>query len=372
MQTIFHLEWPKNSFLFIPEQRFTDFINPMIQSRHLNPYNDHNTQACSNLFPLNYLLLLPFSWIDDTRAIFAYLFFAFTGWLSLVFVTLNAAGKIKSVRTLLRALAIVFCSYPFLFAFDRGNSDLLIGLMCGVGVLAWALKYNKTAALFFSLGAFAKGYPGILLVLLLADREYRAIMFGLFGGIIVNTLSIWIFSADQSIFLWLKAGLNEFSTLYVIGDGSMHYSSDLFNMIKLLYRAGIIRWNPVPFVFLFTMFSGFLACTAILVVTLWKNMPAWRKLCLLIVPAILFPLIANDYKTILLLIPVFALCLSADKWSPIHQKVLICLGLLLIPKHYYWIYKDASISCILNPILLLMVFFLALFSKPLTNFRLQN
>lgn len=349
-----------NSFLFIPTDRFMDFVNPMIQCRHWDPYFDKNTPAPSNLFPLNYAFLLPFTWLSENWAITIYLGAVILGAVFLLgkWVKLLSDDNQQHLRLFIFSLVVVFGSYPFLFAFDRGNFDLIIFLLCGGGILAFFKERYQTSALLFMLATFAKGYPGIYLLLLLESKRYRELLTALAISVALNFTALIAFGGITHTVVGLLNGLKSFKEIYVIGNASMHYSIDFYNMAKILYKIDLFPVDPVGIPSLFTLFGGMILFFSVMAFFFNTSWPFWRKVAVLTIPALFFPLIGNDYKALLLLFPSLALCVTKEAWTRKHSMIFLLFGLMLIPKNYIWLFDDVSISCIISPVLIGLLFLL--------------
>jgi hypothetical protein len=360
MQFIFFKTFPENSFLFTPSDRFMDFVNPMIQCRDLDPYFDKNTSAPSNLFPLNYAFLLPFTWLPENWAVSTFLGVVILGAVFLLgeWVKLLSDDPKQHLRLFIYSSVVVFGSYPFLFAFDRGNFDLIIFLICGLGILAFFKERYQTSAILLMLAAFAKGYPGIYLLLLLERKRYRELSIAFALTVAINFITLMALGGISHTVAGLFDGLKSFKEIYVIGNASMHYSIDFYNMAKILYKINLFPADPVKFPTLFTLFGGMVLFFSVTVFFLNASWPSWRKIAVLTIPVLFFPLIGNDYKALLMLFPSLALCVTKEAWTWKHTTIFLLSGLMLVPKNYIFLFDDVSISCILNPVLIALLFLL--------------
>jgi hypothetical protein len=351
---------PENSFLFISSDRFMDFVNPMIQCQELDPYFDKNTSAPSNLFPLNYAFLLPFTWLTENWAVSTFLGIVILGAVFLLgeWVKLLSDDPKQHIRLFIFSSVVVFGSYPFLFAFDRGNFDLIIFLLCGWGILAFFKERYQTSAILIMLAAFAKGYPGIYLLLLLQRKRFRELLYALASSVVINLMAIFAFGGITHTVAGLADGLKSFNEIYVIGNASMHYSIDFYNMAKILYKIDLFPVDPSSMPSLFTAFGGVILIFSVMTFFLNSSWPFWRKIAVLTIPALFFPLIGNDYKALLMLFPSLTLCATKEAWTLKHYMAFLLFGLMLIPKNYIWLFDDVSISCIISPILIGFLFIL--------------
>jgi hypothetical protein len=80
----------------------------------------------------------------------------------------------------------------------------------------------------------------------------------------------------------------------------------------------------------------------------------WKKVTILVLSFIVLPQISFDYKLVSLTIPLM-LFIGSDEQSKYNVHFSILFGLLLIPKDYFMIVSDVSISIIINPLLIFIL-----------------
>ncbi len=135
---------------------------------------------------------------------------------------------------------------------------------------------------------------------------------------------------------------------------SSHYSTDWLNALRILARwfqvtpfdmTLVVQWyEPLA-----TLWAGVLGLLALFVLR-----ETWRELLAIVLIMLAYPNVANDYKLIMLLPPILEWLVSTAKgWR--NSVFGVTAVLLMLPKHFYFPRQGdaASISCIINPVLLL-------------------
>ena len=69
-----HMDFPYNTFLYAPDDRFRDFFGPWGQAINLEAYINKPGAVISQYFPFLYLLIYPFTYLEMHTA--SYLFSA--------------------------------------------------------------------------------------------------------------------------------------------------------------------------------------------------------------------------------------------------------------------------------------------------------
>jgi hypothetical protein len=105
-------------------------------------------------------------------------------------------------------------------------------------------------------------------------------------------------------------------------------------------------------------FCTFVAAIISSFFVLFVPAPAWKRVTIITIVAVLFPVVANDYKLIILLPAAMAIVAVQDA-SPARAKAFWLLAFLLIPKSYLY-FHGMGISNIVNPALLLGLFWVSI------------
>lgn len=197
-----------NVFFLKTNDFFADFFNPMIYVADNDVY--HNTLNGLHhkiYFPLTYMMFSLFSGfmdysgltLQDTYSshpamVSCLLFTVFS-----VFLFIHSLGRL--VRLDAKLIAIILCSSVFLFTVERGN-PIIIAAALAVYFLAYKDSESRRTRILaltaLCVAVVLKGYPVVLGLYLLRDRQFKAI-----GYCIVVTLLLAFLP-----FLYFKGGFD--------------------------------------------------------------------------------------------------------------------------------------------------------------------
>lgn len=150
----------------------------------------------------------------------------------------------------------------------------------------------------------------------------------------------------------------------------MRFFADPYDLI----RAGLLHFK-LPFRSE-TVIRYYMPCsTALLgvavVYCLLAQAPEWRRIAVISCAALLYPHITQDYKLVLLVLPLCAWLLPEchslrggetavgenSRLGFCDKAFLLGLGVLFIPKHYVHTAWGLSLSCVISPVVLLALQF---------------
>ena len=368
-----HLDWPWNSFLFIPNDRFNDWHNSVAQAASVNPYY-HNGAALAAYFPFTYILLKIGVSFSACTSITIYLIISIV----LLIITASFARSLicsshmqsrdNYFKDIILLVSASLISYPVLFALDRGNIDIWIALLSTLFVVTQKTRYQFIGLIALSIAITIKGYPAVFFLLLVFNGKFKSMIF--------CSLLTLLLTVAPLYFMWdgfernlngFQSNLNLYYQYYVIGGGSLFASSDPYNATRLIY-IGVTKFFIKIFslatapsrldlisstiLSIYTMVSStFAIVTAFFVLmvptTRWKRVTG---ICLI---AILFPNVANDYKLCMLFPGLYVFLLDGTNIYEEKTSFLI-FCLLMIPKSYFFI-DGKPISMVLNPLLLIFL-----------------
>jgi len=366
--TVFGRPYPANTFLFDPGDRYNDLVNSWRQAQAGNPYIDGGTSAVAAYFPLVYLVLRVARALSRETLIVLYVLvtYAGLGLAGLLFLRHERARWRADARwpavVFFVTLLGVLC-YPLLFAVDRGNLDPLLALLL---VAAWALiERGKfvSGALLVAVAAASKGYPLVWFALWLKRRGYRGLALGLGATFALVCLPGLCFEGGLATTLagW-RGGLDLFRAKYVVGPLSAHFSADAINGWRL--ASAWVGHTPDMRAVVSTYEAAAAAWAAALAFfALFVARSRWRELLALTLVMLVFPNVINDYKLVLLL-PALLAWVAAPGGGWRDHVFWIAAALLMVPKHYFFLRDtDASISCVISP-LLLVALSISLYPTP--------
>lgn len=363
---VLHEAYPRDTFLFNPVCRFNDLTESWIQAKAGRPYVQGQSAAVATWFPIAYLVFYAVRAIQAWQLVLGYLLLTFGLALS------GVAAFFYSERTWWRrdpraiSVVVMLCglallNYPVLFAVDRGNLDpICMWIMFG-GLQVAQRSKRLVPGFLIGVAASVKGYPIAAVLPLIREGRFVATGLACATAIGLVVLPGLVFEGGiRATLLGLQQGLALFHQGYVIGDHSAHYSADWLNAIRLLIQRSGVAPDMV------TIYHHYVRCLAVFVGVLAFHVlfvagERWRQLLGATIIMLTFPHVAGDYKIVFLLPAVLAWLSSRDRgWR---SKLFgISAALLFVPKHFYFFTPngflklgEASISCVINPMLVLML-----------------
>ena len=220
-------DFPYNTFLFTPNDKFADFTNVIKVIKNLNPYDTN--YLCSGYPPLAYIFAFPFSLIPIKISLIVF-FLLFVS----IFVVYFLHQKPSQVE-LFKAVTIVLFSYPFLFCFDRANFEILVFLF--VVLFIFYLRKDKMiiSSIFLSFAISIKLFPAVFLILFFSKKNYKYLILILVACIVETTLSLYMFKGSPIsninglIFWWGKVRES-----HIIGDGGLGFGYSIFAIVNTI------------------------------------------------------------------------------------------------------------------------------------------
>lgn len=365
------IEFFHTNIFFYRDNMFMDFFNDLYWSRNRDPYSYEWGNFPPLFFVISFVLaniLKTLTGLDDFYEIrntysgrIVYLLFA--GFC--VFIICRTMKKIlrtSNRTTLVFSCLIIVTSYPFLWAFDRGNFVVLTAALIAAFIVCYNNGKYVSAAFILGIAAALKMYPAILGTVFLADKKYREaiicactgllstlLSFAFFEGGIIFNISVFLTKAAQYV-NWGNAtsvqNMSYNNSLYMLLDIPYVYFTNNFD----IERSDLAQVNiPVKII------SFILLVIIILICFLMKN--NHDRILILCCSMILYPFNSSDYNLTILLVPI-VFWLVNEK-SDLYF-IAIVGGLLLSSKHYQSFYNQGdycslTIQSFLNPILLCMI-----------------
>jgi hypothetical protein len=349
--------YPKNTFLFSAGDHFRDLYNFFGPLRAHDPM--HYVAAVYP--PFAYIAMEPFVWVGWTPSVVLFIALAAggLGWfLNRQLAFLPLVDRIAAV------FALTFVTYPFLFAFDRGNIEIVGTLL--IIVVAWAMQTNRwtTAAVAVGAAAALKGYPAILGAPLLVRGLWRQVAIAVVVAALLTLLGTIYYNFDVSESWNLLHGrLTYYNDAYVVGDNGLAFSTSLFSPLKILI-IDVLHGTPDD---VRSAVAPYEAVTTIMLLgivwALWKlPLKLWQQVTLLVCALNLFPTVSADYKLLNLVVPL-GLFLREGTGERYRWWYFTLFALLMIPKSYAFIRPGGpSYAIVINPLLMTALVVLVLVS----------
>jgi len=350
-------QWPHDTFLFQPGDRFNDWHNATIAANTGNPYYSH-THAINPYFPLTYFLLDFIPNLTRTYSLLVYL--SLVALLVLVFVYSFSKSECNSSSLTsslwVKYALLVLCTYPVLFSLDRGNIDIVIALLLGVWLFTFTNRNSFLPHSLLALAIALKGYPLIFLFLTFRQRKYKELFFTIILSCLLFILPLLYFPGDFQYQLdGFLNSLDLYRETYVVGKSSLFASSDAYNGIRSLFLILGYDFDSKSLISNYHIFSFlFLIFTVSFVI--FSRADDFLAYTLFFCVVIFFPDVANDYKLTLAIPVYFYYWLRSDSYP--YLKYLLLL--LMIPKSLIFV-NGVGLTNLINPILILSIFFYSLY-----------
>jgi len=325
--------WPRNSFLYNPECKYTDLTVSICAARRDKPYEPIIEGLYTPYFPF-LIWIFRLGAVGCMRVCYLALVALLTWWWGWA------------------AAVVLLVSYPAMFADNRGNVDHIIGAWSGLSVALLLGGHPMVGALMLACAIAAKGYPAALALLWLGHSWSLTAMAALSASLVLVPARGLGGGIRESL-AGLRRGNRAFYEWGILARNgpafcTSHYCCDLFSALRLLHwwrgkDFDAERWFR-PCVSIATFWATWLTLIA------WSSPHTWVKVMALGMVQVVFPHVANDYK-LMALAPGIILWLLAGAPGLLLGA---CLLLLWVPKAYWYPRPErtwASISCAINPLL---------------------
>lgn len=378
-QKVLGYTYPDGSFLFWPADQYMDFFNVNAMVAEGRPYVDFYSSYPPFILGIAWLFSLMADYgtytthelVTMTAGKVSYVLFVgiFTLLIGvLLYCFLSKEKKLFPNRFLLvLTIPVLIFTAPYIFMLDRGNY-LLIAIVCYLAFVYFYEKNETLAAVFLGLATAIKIYPIFLFLIYFIEKKWK--------NMGIATLSAGISSLIP--FLLFKGGIwqNIVEFGYALLSFGGGYETEVPNVyfgvgLTSLLRFPFMIWNNLTIPDWFPVMPVYLVLGSAL--ALWslyhlnREQLLWKKI--LVLTALMIFLSPNAYMyNLTFLLPVIMLFMLAPKsekqWTD--WVYLAFLGLLMIPKAYYYLlYEHAiGIQVALDGLLLLgLILFYNIFDK---------
>jgi hypothetical protein len=373
-----HRGYPFNTFLFRPGDRFMDYFNGI---RYVTRGHGAGMVGTSGLayFMWWFLYLISFKSTHASFLIYSVTIVVYVRFYNLKNLLAESFPKM-SPATLRRNLFILtFLSYPVLFTLDRGNIEGFVFILFSLFVYFFCSNRTVLSTVFLAGAAALKVYPVIFVILYLSEKRYKeaAIFMGILlvlSGLTYNSLTGLRFHLSSFISMINSSANpgNIYNALYVIGDEGAGFCSSAFGALKAAMYALDPQGSAPRILMLYRTYywASLLVSALVALYVMFVEKELWKKIAILTLSMIFFPFVTGDYRLLHLYIPMW-LFLNSRERSGADLLYSILFALLLIPKAYYSIKGEISISVILNP-LIISVFMLSTIAIGLRNVSVSD
>lgn len=358
---IFYSEgYPFNTFLYRPRDRFADFIHWYNLSHNGNPYFDSYNYPFRFFSPSLFLVGYMTGIIGLKAALYIFLMLFILFFLYVAYRNIKCDNGLVDLQ---RVFVFSLLSYPFLFAIDRANLEILIFIILYLSVWLFYKKKFILSAIILSIAISFKAIPAILLVLFLSKKRYKEIFISIFVtiGLTISSLLILKGSPVDNISRLLTS-FNHYTQLYAIDNQGLFFGHSLFGLLKIFLASSF----PQPSLYLlktklmlsyYFWFSIFISAFIVIYVVLIEKQ-FWKKITILIFIMDLLPYVSADYRLLHIFIPLFFFINKKEK-DNYDLIYLLLFAFLLVPKNYYnfdvpnlAISREANLGVVINPLIM--------------------
>ena len=341
IQPVASISQPRNYPLFLTQYRFSDFYQIFLSSQNKDPYS-----IAEVIYPPFGMLVLDLGGFMSARQSLMLTMTTALAICASLFLFLASTRNDLSRRETLGVLSVTVLSFPFVFALDRGNLDLVISTF-----LLLALWFNSkqdksiAAGVLIGLASAVKIYP--LLLLPIFYYQKRAIRTG-----VTSIVTFLLLSAVGAVHYHI--GPMKFLNSVLLGSSGQELSAE-----------NALRWNgsfaalittatnlvsPVSTNDMWNVMSSTISLIVILVIglviALWLakkavDIPSFAIVWLSVV-SLAFPVSGSYRFTIFCL--AFALLLINGMQNNRNLNVLgMLLGVTVSPV-VYWYFDNGAVS----------------------------
>lgn len=362
---VFHAEYPWNTFLFDPRDRFMDFLGTLPVFKTFG--------FSMSIWPSVSLLYFPFSYFEDRTALVLFLSIFSVSYLALMFWKLWTP-VLPWWRNVFYAGTISLSSYPFLFAWDRANIESYLFLSAAAFVFLFQRARYTLASCFLAFAIAMKLFPAAFVVLYLKRRRFKQL--AVLSVVTAVLACVHLFVKDFSVTL---ERTNAFFELYLrdytIGDAGLAYGHTLFGMLKTLFYffshtfAGFdghqwLREHATVVLRSYTALTLIVYATAASFILLKRDLPYWRQVAILVSLFCMLPNVSADYKLLHLYTPLL-LFVNAEERSRKERLVLWIFGALLVPKAYFNFPAGGTFATVVTPLLFVAFLYVLFTDRPM-------
>ena len=365
-----------SSAQFLPKVFFWgDFFDVYYSAQALNPYFMLNSGAI--YLPFTYSLYFLLAKIPPTVAVTCF----FASFLASM-VYFNNKFFIKMPQTtstkplgFLHLMILTLMTYPLLFCLVRGNLDAFIFVLVAGALLLYRKQQFWGSALVLGLAIAMKGYPLIFCLLFAADKRYKEIVACGLLAFCLTLFSLLLFKHSLLFNIGHLCGnLQAFHHVFFLSGESRLFVTSFFGVAKTLLDIAVGSGQAHYFVLLDSLVQYYnrvvlVAGLLIGLYVLFIEKIWWRKLAVLVGGLLLLPPISFDYRLMFIYLPLYYFVNDESQAGREYDlRYVWLLGLLLIPKHYFFIYETVSVSNGLNVLLLCLLTGSIMFSGVKASF----
>jgi len=364
----FHKGYPRNTFLFDPQDHFMDFINLYIKQSSL-------------YFPFCNVIIYIFSKINPIGiSITVFILLNLIFLLTFFYQQLKTVKLIDSINS---TIVFSFCTFPFLFAFDRLNLEIIVYAFCVIFLYCYKKNKNIIAIITLSFAISMKLFPIMFLLLYFVESRYKLIFVTVILSILITLISNYVLgnTIEELIQFTIKNGIF-YQKNYVVEDGGLDFGHSLMGLFKFLlkifHREDLILIMIKSYIFI------------ILPIILYSiyylkfyTITLWEKVTVITILFCLLPSVSADYKLIHFYTPIFLFINSKTDFlnkrivlfkMNANQIFTILFAFLLLPKNFRIFTNIVYDGVYIDPIILITIYLMIVIynRKKSNNFLKYN
>ena len=340
--------YPYDTFLFLPRDHFNDWNNTYRYVLHFL----QGKPAPFVYFPFAFLLVAGATLLPMSAGLALLALAYVSGIVTLLWRTVLDVLPGRQLK-LQYAVILVALSYPVLFTLDRGNLEMLVFLLVG-GMFSFVYRRPSSwgAGLCLAAAIAIKLYPATLVVLLLAERRFKAAVVALGGALALTVgatgaLALLTGQSMQSVWHQAYAEKGTYQGIQVDAGAGMQHGHTLWGLLRapsLLMNGYAQPWLHNAYLLAVVAIFALFAAHVV-----FREGESWRKAALMVIAAITLPFVSADYTTPLIYFPL-VMFLNSRRVSRYDLVYVALFGVLLVPVDYRYLPAlgtiDASTSVI--------------------------
>jgi len=152
--------------------------------------------------PFTALLFAPLALLDFSSAFIVWNTLSLVAYLFIVYIALDYTSLTRGQKKLLLSFSLLW--YPFISDIGHGNSSSIIVLAISAGWLAMQKNKNSLAGALFGFACLIKLFPGLLLIFLLAQKNWRGATSMCFTILVGFLFSFLVLGSHDFIFYFTE------------------------------------------------------------------------------------------------------------------------------------------------------------------------
>ena len=291
-------------------------------------------------------------------------------WATIAAIISWAMSGNKKMRFLL-SLATVGLSYPFLFALDRGSSDLIMALTVSIFVSLVATSKLKSASAVLGFMIALKLFPVLFIpVLFQKHKSKRNVCIALATSLISTLLgSVFISGSLDQISYYVHESMSVQNAIAMDQNLAARSTSIIqwaYNLKSFRVPFANATQLPVISTHLVTVLIILLLSAAGIVI-LEKSLSRSEKLMIFSIISFLITPISNDYR-LLLLMPILAYWIFEHEESEFKLHFVVLCGILFSVRPLLWVTESAqTLGGLLTMPILLTLFVIVIMNRLKSN-----